>query len=261
MRLRVFVTLLAAAAALAVVAIASAKQTAKSSAALAGSAAAPASSEASRLVTITFNDSGKGRWSTEGDTDKGSMAMNYNWKGTAKFRVPTGALKNPSSAKFSVRGTGNLTGNWLGDFAGTQYGTASAGPYHCTYKGALVKTTVYAQLKNGTKKGRLQIVLLARSYEFGIYFFPTKGTGVTQDCANSTGANGPAHFSPAALFRDSFNVGGQLTTQTATIDVPATLLPRGSAKVTFPKEIGSVNSPLRAKLAWHNVGTLSLKAR
>ncbi len=229
--------------------------------ALAGSASAPASSEASRLVTITFNDSGKGRWSTEGDTDKGSMAMNYGWKGTAKFRVPIAALKKPGTAKFSVRGTGNLSGNWLGDFAGTQFGTASAGPYHCTYKGSQVKTTVDAQFKNGTKKGRLQILLFARSYEFGIYFFPVKGAGVTQDCANSTGANGPAHFSPAALFRDSFNVGGQLTTQTAIIDVPSTLLPRGSAKITFPKEIGSVNSPLRAKIAWRNVGTLSLKAR
>ena len=184
------------------------------------------------------------------------MAMNYSWKGTAKFRVPTSALKKPGTAKFSVRGTGNLSGNWLGDFAGTQYGTASAGPYHCTYKGTLVKTTVDAQLKNGTKKGRLQIILLAKSYEFGIYFFPVKGTGVTQDCANATGAGGPAHFSPAALFRDSFNVGGQLTTQTAIIDVPATLLPRGNAKVTFPKEIGSVDSPLRPKLAWRNVGTL-----
>jgi hypothetical protein len=229
--------------------------------ALAGSASAPASSEASRLVTITFNDSGKGRWSTEGDTDKGSMAMNYSWKGTAKFRVPINALKKPSSAKFSVRGTGSLAGSWLGDFAGTQFGTASAGPYHCTYKGTLVKTTVDAQLKNGPKKGRLQILLFARSYESGIYFFPVKGAGVTQDCANATGASGPAHFSPAALFRDSFNVGGQLTTQTAVIDVPATLLPRGSAKITFPREIGSVNSPLRAKLAWRNVGTLALKAR
>ena len=229
--------------------------------ALAGSASAPASSEASRLVTITFNDSGKGRWSTTGDTDRGSMAMNYSWKGTAKFRVPTTALKNPSKAKFSVRGTGSLSGSWLGDFAGTQFGTASAGPYHCTYKGALVKTTVDAQLKNGPKKGRLQIVLFARSYETGIYFFPTKGAGVTQDCANPTGAGGPAHFSPAALFRDSFNVGGQLTTQTAIIDVPSTPLPRGNVKVTFPKEVGTVDSPLRPKLVWRNVGTLSLKAR
>jgi hypothetical protein len=229
--------------------------------ALAGSASAPASSEASRLVTITFNDSGKGRWSTSGDTDRGSMAMNYSWKGTAKFRVPTTALKNPSKAKFSVRGTGSLSGNWVGDFAGTQFGTASAGPYHCTYKGALVKTTVDAQFRNGPKKGKLQILLFARSYETGIYFFPTKGAGVTQDCANATGAGGPAHFSPAALFRDSFNVGGQLTTQTAIIDVPSTLLPRGNVKVTFPREVGNVDSPLRPKLAWRNVGTLSLKAR
>jgi len=88
----------------------------------------------------------------------------------------------------------------------------------------------HAQLKNGTKKGRLQIVLLAKSYEFGIYFFPTKGTGVTENCANSTGSGGPPHFSPAALFRDSFNVGGQLTTQTAIIDVPATL--RGNGDLT-----------------------------
>jgi len=229
--------------------------------ALAGSESAPASTEASRLVTITFNDNGKGRWSTDGDTDKGSMAMNYSWRGTAKFRVPTSALKKPGTAKFSVRGTGSLIGNWVGDFAGTTYGTAVAGPYHCTYKGAQVKTTVDAQFKNGPKKGTLQILLLARSYEFGIYFFPVKGAGVTQNCANQTGAEGPAHFSPTALFRDSFNVGGQLTTQTAIIDVPSKLLPRGNAKVVFPREVGSVNSPLRAKLNWRNVGTLSLKAR
>ena len=44
------------------------------------------------VVTLTLSDSGKGRWSTAGDYDTGSMAMNYTWKGTAKFRIPTAAL-------------------------------------------------------------------------------------------------------------------------------------------------------------------------
>jgi hypothetical protein len=229
--------------------------------ALAGSAAAPASTEASRVVTISFSDAGQGRWSTVGDYDTGSMAMNYNWRGTAKFRVPVAALQNPSKAKFSVRGTGTIVASWVGDYVGKQTGTPQAGPYHCSYKGTNVKAGVDAQFANGLKKGTLRISLFARSTAKGVYFLPSSGGGATQQCATSVGADGPAHFAPGALFRDSYNIGGQLTTQTAFIDVPAKLLPRSSLKIVFPRETGSVDSPDRPALKWHNTGTLTVKAR
>ena len=223
---------------------------------LASSTAAPVSGTAARTIKFTFSDVGKGRWSTVGDTDKGSIAVNYSWKGAVKFRVPTGVLSNPSAAKFNLHSVSKLTGSWVGDLQGTQYGVPTAGPYHCSYKGTNIPITVDAQLTNGPKRGTMQLVLMSRG---GVGFFPDKGNGASAECSTAIGDQGPTHFEPSWLFRDTYNDRGQLTYLQALIDLPTKLLPQGSTKIKFPKEVGNVDSPLRAKLAWNNVGTFTVK--
>jgi hypothetical protein len=249
MRFHVLPTLLCAALALSVVPAAS---------------PGPANSKheaATRVVTFTLSDRGKGRWSTSGDSDRGSMAMNYTWKGTAKFRIPTAALARAATATFNVLGTATLRGSWVGDYVGTQTGTPISGPYHCTYKGTNVRIQAGAQLKKARKKGKVQLVLFSQGLPYAAAgFFPTKGTGTAQSCATSIGSQGPPHFQPEALFREAFNDRGQLTNRTAMIDMPATVLPRSSVKVVFPRENGTIDSPDRPKLSWHNVGSLTARA-
>jgi len=228
---------------------------------LTSSTAAPTSGAAARVVTFTFSDSGKGRFRTSGDTDVGSIAVNYSWTGKGKARIPAAALKNPSRAKFSARGTATLTGSWVGDLVGKQYDTVTPGPYHCSYKGTKVTIKVGLEVRNSTKRGKVRIILtsIPSSTDWG--FFPNKGQGATVSCSNSYGAEGPPHFEPSWLFRDSYNDNLVLSYMAAVIDVPATLLPKGTIKMKWPKEVGQVNSPLRAKLDWSNIGNLVIKAR
>jgi len=249
MRFRVLPTLFCVGLALAVVSAASPSRT------------APKAHVATRLVTFTLGDTGKGRWSTVGDNDQGSMAMNYNWRGTAKLRVSTAALAHAATAVYNTHGTATIVANWVGDYVGSQFGTTTAGPYHCTYKGSNVKIVADAQLTKLTKKGRAQLILTARPLPTSYGFFPTTGAGVSQQCANAVGSQGPPHFSPQTFFREAFNVGGQLTNQTAMIAFPGTVLPKGRVKVLFPRESGSVNEPQRPQLKWSNVGSLTLTAK
>jgi len=214
---------------------------------------------ATRLVTFTFSDAGKGRWSTSGDYDIGSMATNYTWKGSAKFRLPTAALANPTTARYSVRGTASLAASWVGDYVGQQIGTPTSGPYHCIYKGTNVRIVTDAQLRKTTKNGKAEFVLGARGRSTGIGFFPSHGEGTSQQCATSVGSQGPAHFQPETMFREAFNDRAQLTNQTAYIGVPSTVLRRGTVKVAWPKEGGNVDEPNRAQLKWSNVARLTVR--
>jgi hypothetical protein len=43
------------------------------------------------------------------------------------------------------------------------------------------------------------------------------------------------------------------------IDLPRTALKRGTVTRAWPREIGKVDSALRAKLTWNNVGKLVVK--
>jgi hypothetical protein len=223
--------------------------------------AKPSHAVATRVVTFSLSDSGNGRWSTNGDYDTGSMAMNYKWKATAKFRLSTAALAHAATSTFSARGTVSLAASWVGDYVGSQINAAISGPYHCTYKGTNVKIIADAQLKKTTKKGKVQLILNARGTPTGFGFFPSSGSGTSQTCATSIGSQGPPHFQPQALFREAYNDRGQLTNQTAIIEMPSRVLPRASLKVVFPREIGSVDAPERPKVTWHNVGALAVRAR
>jgi hypothetical protein len=188
------------------------------------------------------------------------MAMNYNWKVTLKFKVNSAKLRNPGTSKFSAATSGTLTGNWVGDLTGTRTGGASPGKYHCEYKGTKVASRIRAQLQSAPK-GKVRVIFTAVPTETGVRFFPGKGNGATISCANAISNDDVPHFNPAWLFRETFSDAGKMSSNTAVITLPATILPRGSAKVKFPREIGEVDSPLRDKLAWNNVGTLSAVAR
>jgi hypothetical protein len=230
---------------------------------LASSTAAPTTAKATRLVTITFRDTGgKGRWSTVGDTDAGTMAMNYSWSGTGRIRVPTTALKNPGKAKFNVTGTATLVGSWVGDLVGKQFNTSYPGPYHCSYKGSNVKLKIQFGLSNSpAKKGRIRLTLTSLPSGTGYSFFPREGNGATTECANPVGRDSAPAFDPTTLFRYAYTDNAMVTTQGAVIDVPPSLLPKGSVRVVWPRETGDVNSPLRPKITWSNKATLVLRAR
>jgi hypothetical protein len=221
--------------------------------ALVSGEAAPAAGVASRTVTISLSDSGKGRWSTSGDDEKGSIALNYSWKGTLRFKVPAKAFTSKSS--FVAGSSATLRANWVGDSTGTKFGAPFSGPYHCTYTGKNVPSKVLASLTTGPR-GALVLTLHARG---GEGFFPSKTNGATADCSTPYGAEGPAHFEPQWLFRDTTSDHARMTSDTAVIDLPRTALKRGTVTRAWPREIGKVDSALRAKLTWNNVGKLVVK--
>jgi len=82
--------------------------------------AAPAAGAASRTVTFTLTDSGKARWSTDGDAEKGSLALNYAWHGTLRFKVP-------AKARFLAVANTTLRASWTGDAVGTNLPTRRRG--------------------------------------------------------------------------------------------------------------------------------------
>jgi hypothetical protein len=227
-------------------------------AALAHSASTPAAGAATRTIVFTLSNAGKGRWSISSATDKGSVAMNYNWHGNVRFKVPLAVLKNPSK-RFSVPSKTTLFGNWVGDLTGQRAEDPGKGPYHCSYKGTNVRGNVSAALTNGTKAGTIQIVLTEEGDDG---FFAPKGRGATVSCATVVGELGPPHFDPKWLFRDSFSDGGSMTSTTAFIPVPAKLLQKGSTKLAFPHEVGQIRkNPLRGDYTWDNRGTLRVSSR
>jgi hypothetical protein len=211
--------------------------------------AAPAAGAASRTVTITLTDSGKARWSTDGDAEKGTLALNYAWHGTLRFKVP-------AKARFLAVANTTLRASWTGDAVGTKFSAPLSGPYHCQYAGKNVPSLVTATLTNGQAKGTFDLTLHAKGEEG---FFPSKSLGATVNCSTGYGADGPAHFEPQWLFRDTTTDHGRMTSDTAVVTLPARALKRGSVTLTWPREIGKVSSPFRAKLDWNNVGKLVVK--
>jgi hypothetical protein len=215
--------------------------------------AAPASGAASRTVTVSLSDNGKGRWSIDGDAEKGTLALNYNWKGTLKFKVPAKAFQNK---RFLAKSSGVLRGNWTGDFVGTKFGIPYNGPYHCQYAGKNVPGAVTAELTTGAARGTLELTLHASGEEG---FFVSKGRGATATCSSGYGVDGPSHFEPQWLFRDTTTDHARMTSDTAVIVLPARSLAGASVTLKWPREIGKVSSPFRDKLVWNNVGKLVAK--
>lgn len=230
--------------------------------ALFGSAAWPAvfcpaatpAADATRIVTVELAQRGWATWSTTGADARATLVLRYRWRGELRFAVPAAALARPSRARFAVSGATVLRAAWTGRLSGTRLGVS----YRCRYAAKNVPGRVTAVLSNGSKRGRLRLVLRAQRTRG---FFPAKGYGASVSCTSPVGAGGPTHFEPAWLFRDNLQDHDRLTSDTAVISVPSTVLPDGSATITFPHEVGTVELPLRPKLTWANKGRLSLRAR
>jgi hypothetical protein len=234
-------------------------------AALPAGAAAPAAHDATptRLVTVRLAGSGVGTWSIDSTNDRGQSALKYSWSGALKFKVPTRALKNPAAAKtLNVPARGTLVGSWNGVLDGQKMNVFDAGPYRCEYHGQGARVPVNANLTKGAKRGTFDIVLRPRGQ---LEFFAAKSDHSTVNCTTKYGENGPPHFGPNWLFRDTTSIRNgnryYLTSNTAIISVPSKLLPKGTANVAFPREVGSRNSPFTGKIAWKNLGKLVVRAR
>jgi hypothetical protein len=221
-------------------------------------AATPAREATARKVLFTLSGSGLGTWTIDWPNEKGQQAMKYSWRGALAFNVPARVLKNPGKTKFRVRAKGTLRGNWTSALTGTVFDGFAEGPYRCEYKGSNVTTPVVAQLSNGKTRGRLLITLNAGRTGF---FNPT-GPGASINCISPYGRQEPAHYNPAALFRDEYtDARGQLTKTTATISFPSKALPRGTVKTTFPNEVGARDSSYTGNVRWKNRGTVTVRAR
>ncbi|MHB8643367.1 MAG: hypothetical protein ACYDA3_10855 [Gaiellaceae bacterium] len=210
---------------------------------------------------LSLSASGQGRWSIQGDSDAGSLALNYKWTGSFAFTVLAAKLNDPAHTGLAAKAVGTLTGTWVGDLVGTRFSPPNAGKYHCSYSGTNVRIHVNAQLVGGSK--HLQLIMRRGSgmTMTSSGFFPDKGGGAKVECSNAVGDAGPTHFLPSWLFRDTTSDNGAFSSAQATIVLPATVLPSGRAAVTFPHEVGSVNSALRDKLVWKNTGRVVAVAR
>jgi hypothetical protein len=226
---------------------------------LAPGVASPSTQAAKRVVTVQLTNSGVGSWSLDGPDDKATLALRYNWHGTLKFTLPARVLKDPGKTKFKVNGRTTLLANWDGVYDGRKLTGLDQGPYKCTYKGANVAAPVTATLQNGKRKGTLKLTLHPRTVSGT--FFPMKGEGATANCTTGRGADGPPHFGPNWLFRDTVTDQGALTADTAIINISSKLLPRRSVTVVFPREVGKRNSDFTGNLRWNNRGRLVVRAR
>jgi hypothetical protein len=220
------------------------------------------SAPATKLVTVRLSGSGVGTWSVDSPNDRGQSALKYSWSGTLKFKVPTRVLKSPTTAKkLNVPGRATLVASWNGVLTGEKLSGFAAGPYRCEYHGHGVRAPVSASLTRGPKR-TFNLTLHPRGQE---EFFAAKSDNSTVNCTTAYGENGPPHFGPNWLFRDttSFRSGNRyyMTSNTAIISVPSKLLPRGTEKIAFPREVGSRNSPFVGKITWKNLGKLVVRAR
>jgi len=220
--------------------------------ALADSAAAPASGVAVKVVTLKFGDRGKGDWNTLGPDEKGSLSLTYAWTGSVTLKVP--ASQASGRGTLNARGTAVLTGTWTGDYSGTRFVTPDMGPYHCTYKASNVTIRVAASPQNGPSSKTLAVILTR-----GAGFFPGHGDGAEANCDNSVGKDGPPHFEPQWLFRDNVSDHYRLSSNTAYLVLPRTLLTGKSVAARFPNEVGSTKVALGPAIDWHNVGRLTAK--
>ena len=213
--------------------------------------------EPTRTITLRLANSGLATWSTDSSDDKYTQALKYKWTGTFTFKLATRVIKNAGRAKFVTSARGTLTAAWTGVVDGRKLTGADAGPYKCAYSGADVKAPVRAILTNGPARGKISLTLHPPAGAQG--FISPQGDRRTINCTSTFGQSGPPHFSPAALFRDTYLDHRLLSTTNAVIGLPATVLQRRSATVTFPRETGRKSSPFLGQLVWRNRGKLVVR--
>jgi hypothetical protein len=122
-----------------------------------------------------------------------------------------------------------------------------------------VRARLTAKLAKGRAGNTLEVILHPRGARRS--FFSDRGHGATVRCSSVYGANGPSHFAPSWFFRDNLQDHGRLSSDTAIIVLPSTLLPNGSATVAFPNERGRNTSVAIGRIAWSNRAETAVRSR
>jgi hypothetical protein len=207
-------------------------------------AVAPASGVAQRTVTIALAGTGKAFWRLDAKGETARLALHYRWHGAISFAVP-------SLRRLSDTQAAKLRASWDGIYTSKRGGVRST----CRYRGARVVARVRARLATGRARGTFELTLHPRNGRRGFF-----ADGRVR-CSAGTSQSAPLHFAPSWFFRDNLQDHGRLSSQTAVLVLPATLLPRGSTTLTFPFESGRNDSVAVGRLAWHNRGTTVVRAR
>ena len=217
-------------------------------------AVTPAAAVSQRTVTLYVSGTGKAFWKLDSSSETSRLALRYRWHGTISFTVPLSRLRDPTHRGLSVTRVATLAGGWNGSWSDKRGGVRST----CAYSGANVKASVRARLATGRAPNTLELTFNPRT---GDGFFHDIGRRAAIRCSKGTTQSAPPHFAPSWFFRDNLQDRGRLSSQTAVLVVPATLLTKGSATLTFPYERGRNDSVAVGHLAWHNRGTATLQAR
>jgi hypothetical protein len=217
--------------------------------------AEPASGVSARTVTITLLGGGKALWNLDNSREHSLVALDYHWRGTIRFAVAVPQLNDPAHRGLSVRSTATLVAAWTGHSSRTKLDETSG----CKYKGVNVRARVTARLAKGRARNTLEVILHPRGVPRGFFF--DRGHGATVRCSSAYGARGPSHFAPSWFFRDNLQDHGRLSSDTAIIVFPSTLLPYGSATVAFPQERGRNTSVALGRIAWSNRAETAVRSR
>ena len=206
-------------------------------------AVTPAAAVTQRTVTLHVSGTGKAFWKLDSTAETARLALHYRWHGTIGFVTP-------STRRMSATRVTTLRASWDGTYTSKRGGVKST----CTYRAAHAVARVVARLATGRAPGTVELTFHPRT---GLGFF---GGGHVR-CSAGTVQSAPPHFAPSWFFRDDLQDHGRLSAQTALLVLPATLLTRGSAKLTFPFEHGRNDSGAVGRLAWNNRGTATVRAR
>jgi hypothetical protein len=214
---------------------------------------APAAAVSQRRVTFAVSGSGKAFWKLDSKSDTGRLSLRYRWHGTIGFDVPRARLRDPRHRGLTVAHATTLSASWSGTYRGRRSGVLTT----CTYSGSKVRAAVVARIAAGRSKGTLELTFHPRT---GNGFFRDRGGRARVRCGSGKVAqSAPLHFAPSWFFRDNLQDHGRLTSQNAVLVLPGTLLPRGSATISFPLERGSNDSVALGHLGWNNRGTTSVQ--
>ena len=214
--------------------------------------AAPAGAVSTRHKLLAVSGTGKAFWKLNSKTETGRLALVYRWHGSIGFDIPRPALRDPKHRGLSVTRPATLSAKWSGTYTSKRGGITTT----CTYSGTGVKARVLARLATGRDSGTIELTFHPRT---GTGFFSDRGGRAKVRCANDAEQSAPLHFAPSWFFRDNLQDHGRLTSKQAVLVLPATLLPRGSARIAFPLERGSNDSVALGHLGWNNRGTTSVE--
>ncbi len=213
---------------------------------------APAAAVSQRRVTLAVSGSGKAFWRLDSKTDSGRLSLSYRWHGTIGFDIARALLRDATHRGLTVTRRATLSASWSGTYRARRGGVLTT----CTYSGSRVRAAVVAKLATGRAKNTLELTFHPRA---GTGFFRDRGGRATVRCSAKVEQSAPLHFAPSWFFRDNLQDHGRLTSQSAVLVLPATLLPRGSATITFPLERGSNDSVALGHLGWNNRGATKVE--